>query len=417
MKVVVLGAGVIGITTAYQLAKDGHEVVVVERNGGAAEEASHGNASVIAPGHAYAWASPRAPLTLIESLWKDDTALRFKFSLDPAMWLWSLRFLANCTAARNRANTLVKLGLCIYSRDRLVALGEETGIDYDATTRGTLYLYRDAGQLETAIANMALLTDNGLTGLEAIDIERAAELESAIAPVKDKFAGAVHCAFDRSGSAAKLSLALVERMRGMGVDFRWRTTVTGLRAADGRIEAALTDKGEVTGDTYVMALANETPIVLKGLGYRLPIYPIKGYSLTVPSAGFNGTPTAPVIDEHSLVAFTPVGESFRITATAEFAGYDTSHEPADFAPMMRTARELFPAGGDYDKPTYFACLRPMTPDGPPVIGKGRHDNLVFNTGHGHIGWTMAAGSARIAADLVAGKKPDIDLAGMGPERF
>ena len=417
MKVVVLGAGVIGVTTAYRLAKDGHEVVVVERNGGAVEEASHGNAGIVAPGHAFAWASPAAPLTLLESLWKDDTALRFRFSLDPAMWLWSLRFLANCTARRNRANTLVKLGLCIYSRDCLVALSQETGIDYDATTRGTLYLYRDAGQLEAAIANMAMLTDNGLEGLEGIDIERAAELEPAIAPVKDKFAGAVHCSYDRSGNSAKLSLALVELMNGMGVDFRWRTTVTGLKAAGGRIAAALTDQGEVTGDSYVMALASETPRVLKGLGYRLPIYPIKGYSLTVPSAGFDGTPLGPVIDEHSLVAFTPLGDRFRITATAEFAGFDTSHQPADFGPMMRTARELFPAGGDYGKPTYFACLRPMTPDGPPVIGKGRHDNLVFNTGHGHIGWTMAAGSARIAADLVAGRAPDIDLAGMGPDRF
>lgn len=417
MKVIVLGAGVMGVMTAHELARDGHEVVVVERNQGVAEEASYGNAGIVAPGHAYAWASPRAPLMLLQSLWRDDTALRFKFSLDPKMWLWSLRFLANCTAARNRANTLVKLGLCIYSRERLKALRQETAIAYHETTGGTLYLYRDPHHLETAIANMALLADNGLDGLRGIDMDQAAALEPAIAPVTGTFAGAVHCASDESGDSNLLCRELARRMADGGVDFRYATTVQGLRAEAGRIAAVVTDKGEIAGDCFVMALANQSPLVLKGLGYRLPIYPIKGYSLTLDTTGHNGAPTVPVIDEEYLVAFTRIGERLRVTATAEFAGYDTSFKPADFAPMTKVARELFPGGGDYDNPSHFACLRPMTPDGPPVIGRGRHDNLIFNTGHGHIGWTMAAGSARIAADLVSGKAPDIDIAGMTPDRF
>ena len=417
MRVIVLGAGVMGVITAHELARDGHEVVVVERNGGVAEEASFGNAGIVAPGHTYAWASPRAPLMLLRSLWRDDTALRFKLSLDPKMWLWSLRFLANCTAARNRANTLVKLGLCIYSRERLQALREETAIAYHETTGGTLYLYRDPHHLETAIANMALLADNGLDGLAGIDMDQAAALEPAIAPVKGKFAGAVHCAADESGDSNLLCRELTRRMADNGVDFRFGTTVQGLRAEAGRIAAVVTDRGDITGDSFVMALANQSPLVLKGLGYRLPIYPIKGYSLTLDTAGHNGAPTVPVIDEEYLVAFTRIGERLRVTAAAEFAGYDTGFKAADFGPMTRVARELFPSGGDYTKPSHFACLRPMTPDGPPVIGRGRHENLIFNTGHGHIGWTMAAGSARIAADLVSGKAPDIDISGMTPDRF
>ncbi|MEE8204238.1 MAG: D-amino acid dehydrogenase [Alphaproteobacteria bacterium] len=417
MKAIVMGGGVIGVTTAYYLAKSGHEVTVIERNAGPAEEASYGNAGIVAPGHAYSWASPRAPLILLQSLWRDDTALRFRFRLEPRLWLWSLRFLANCTAARNRANTLTKLRICIYSRDALRELREETGIAYDETTRGTLYLYRDAAHLETAIANMRLLQDNGLVGLEGIDARRSAEIEPALAPVKDKFAGAIHCSFDESGDSNRLCRELVRLMDGMGVTFRWNTTVRGLRAEGDRIAAVVTDNGEITGDAYVMSLASETPRVLKGLGYRMPIYPIKGYSLTVSSAGYEGAPSAPVIDEHYLMAFTPIGDRFRATATAEFAGYDTSFTPEDFAPMLKVVRDVFPEGGDYDNPSYFACLRPMTPDGPPVIGRSRHRNLWFNTGHGHIGWTMACGSSRAAADLVSGRAPDIDLSGMEPGRF
>ena len=417
MKVVVLGGGVIGITTAYELARRGHEVTVVERNAGPAEESSYGNAGIIAPGHAYAWASPRAPLILLRSLWRDDTALRFKFSLDPKLYAWSLRFLANCTATRNRANTLNKLRLCIYSRDALKALRADTGIAYDETTDGTLYLYRDAGMLETGMANMQLLTDHGLSGLKGVSAARCAELEPALAPAVDRIAGAIHCAFDESGDSNKLCQGLVALMEDIGVSFRWGTTVTGLDAEGDRIARVLTDSGAMTGDAYVMSLASCTPLVTKGLGVRMPIYPVKGYSLTVSSEGHNGAPAMPVIDEHNLIAFTPMGTRLRATATAEFAGYDTGFTPADFGPMLKVVRALFPAGGDYDRPSYFACLRPMTPDGPPVIGAGRHANLYYNTGHGHIGWTMAAGSARIAADLVDGRAPDIDLAGLTPNRF
>ena len=302
MKVVVLGGGVIGITTAYELARRGHEVTVVERNAGPAEESSYGNAGIIAPGHAYAWASPRAPLILLRSLWRDDTALRFKFSLDPKLYAWSLRFLANCTATRNRANTLNKLRLCIYSRDALKALRADTGIAYDETTDGTLYLYRDAGMLETGMANMQLLTDHGLSGLKGVSAARCAELEPALAPAVDRIAGAIHCAFDESGDSNKLCQGLVALMEDIGVTFRWGTTVTGLDAEGDRIARVLTDSGAMTGDAYVMSLASYTPLVTKGLGVRMPIYPVKGYSLTVSSEGHNGAPAMPVIATSAKVS-------------------------------------------------------------------------------------------------------------------
>lgn len=416
MKTIVLGGGVVGVTTAYYLAKAGHEVTVLERRPGAAEETSFANAGIIAPGHATAWASPRAPMMLLKSLWRDDTALRLRLRLDPRMWVWGLRFLANCTAARNRTNTLCKLRLCLYSQAALKELCAETGIAFDLRSKGALYLYRDAAHLETGIATMAFLNDNGLA-LEGIDADRCAEIEPALAPVRHKLAGAIYSPSDESGDSHAFSCALVGACEAMGATFCFGTTVTGLRATGDRIEAVVTDRGEVTGDVYVLSLGSYSPLVLGGLGVRLPIYPVKGYSVTVPTAGYAGAPTVPIVDEHHLIAFARFGDRLRMTATAEFTGYDTGFAPRDFEPMLRVVRELFPNGGDFAKPDYWACLRPMTPDGPPVIGYGRHRNLYFNTGHGHIGWTMACGSSRAAADVISGRTPDFDLAGMEPGRF
>ncbi len=416
MKVVIMGGGVIGVTTAYYLARSGHEVTVIERQSGVAAETSFANAGILAAGHAHAWASPSAPMTLLKSLVRGDTALRLRLRIDPKMWAWGLRFLMNCTAARNRANTVCKLRLCLYSIEALKALREETGIAYDERTEGALYLYREPAQLDTALANMALLTENGLA-MTAIDRDRIAELEPALAHIKDKFAGAIHCPVDESGDSHLFSRRLAEVCETMGVSFRFGTSVTGLKADGERIEGVVTDNGVVAGDAYVLSMASDSPFALRGLRVKLPIYPVKGYSVTVPTEGYNGAPKLPGVDEEYLVAFARFGERLRLTGTAEFAGYDTGFEPGDFTHLLKVARELFPGGGDYAKPDYWACLRPMTPDGPPVFGVGRHRNLYFNTGHGHIGWTMACGSGRITADLIDGREPDIDLTGMTVDRF
>lgn len=416
MKIIVMGAGVVGVTTAWYLAQSGHEVTVIDRREDVARETSFANAGMIAPGHSYAWASPRAPLNLLKSMFSRDTALRFRFKADPRMWGWSLRFLANCTTARNRANTLIKLKLCSYSREALIALRRETGIAYDERTGGALYLYRDKAHLQTGLANMQMLNDHGL-GLTGLDPDGLIALEPKLAHARDRLAGAIHAPQDESGDSHKFTEGLAQLCRARGVSFQFDTNVTGIAAAGDRIEAVVTDKGHISGDGYVLALGSFSPLAARGLALKMPIYPVKGYSVTIPTAGFEGAPDHCGVDEELLVAFCPMGDRLRLTATADFAGYDTGFEARDFAVMLRTARELFPHAGAYDRPSFFACLRPMTPDGPPMIGGTRYRNLWLNTGQGHMGWTMACGSSRITADLIDGKRPEIDISGFSPERF
>ena len=416
MRIVVLGAGVVGTATAYCLARDGHEVTVVDRQPGPGRETSFANAGLIAPGHVYAWASPRAPAILLKSLWREDTALRFRLKPDPALWLWSLKFLANCTPARNRRNTLTKLKLALFSREELHRISGEAGIDCGLEGAGALYLYRDQDHLATGFANSALLRDNGLA-IEAADPDRCVELEPALASAKDRLAGGLYCPLDESGDCFLFTERLAEAAGRLGVAFSWETPVERLLVERGRIVAAETGHGRFHGDAFVLALGSYSPGVARSAGVSLPVYPVKGYSLTVPIGDHAGAPRLPGVDEAHLVAFARMGDRLRLTATADFAGYDTRHAPADFAVMMGVARELFPEGGDYAHPAYWSCLRPMTPDGPPIIGATRIANLWLNTGQGHMGWTMACGSARILAELIAGRPSPVPLDGMTLDRF
>lgn len=416
MRVVVLGAGIVGVTTAWYLAGDGHEVVVVERQAAAARETSFANAGLIAPGHVYSWASPRAPMILLRSLWEADTALRFRLKADPRMWAWSLRFLANCTAARNRANTLRKLSLCLYSQKLLGELAREAAIEFDHVPGGLLYLYRDPAHLQAGVANMAMLKDNGLP-LEAIDGERVAALEPELARAKGKFAGAIYAASDESGDCQKFTDGLATVAARRGVEFRFGCEITRIEAAGDRIAGVETSQGRFEADAYVMALGSYSPILARPLRLRLPVYPVKGYSLTLPIRDQAKAPRLGGVDEANLVAYARLGDKLRLTATADFAGYDTDADPKNFAGMLRVAQDLFPEAADYDRPRYWACLRPMTPDGPPILGRCRIANLHLNTGQGHMGWTMAAGSSRIVADIIAGRPPALDTAGLTIDRY
>ena len=416
MKIIVMGGGLMGVTTAWYLAQAGHEMTVIDRRDGVARETSFANAGLIAPGHSHAWASPQAPMTLLKSLFSTDTALRFRLKADPRMWAWSLRFLANCTTERNRANTLVKVKLCNYSREALIALRRETGIAYDETAKGALYLYRDKEHLQTGLANMGLLNDQGL-GLTALDPDGVATLEPALAHFKGRLAGAIYAPQDESGDAFVFAEKLAELCRARGVTFLLNSTITGIATDGDRIAGVITESGRLAADGYVLALGSYSPLVARGLSVKLPVYPVKGYSVTIPTEGFDGAPTIGGVDEEYLVAFCRMGDRLRLTATADFAGYDTAYEAKDFALMLRVARELFPNAGAFDRPSHWACLRPMTPDGPPIIGGTRYQNLWINTGQGHMGWTMACGSGRIIADLIQGKKPDIEISGFSPERY
>lgn len=417
MRVAVLGGGVVGVATAYYLARAGHEVTVVERQAGVAQETSFANAGMIAPGHAFAWASPRAPKILLQSLWRKDTALKFRLKADPKLWAWSWKFLRQCTAERSRANTLVKLRLCLLSIDEMRRIREEEGFLYDETLKGALYLYRDQAHLDTGLANAQLLKENGVDGLRAVDREELIAIEPALSTVKQTLAGALYSPQDESGDCRLFSERLAERIVARGGRLLFDHGVTGLRTEKGRVVAAVTDKGEVTADAFVLSLGSYAPAVARTAGVRLPIYPVKGYSLTLPVGPEHQAPSLPGVDEHYLVAFARLGARLRLTATADFAGYDTAHTPAHFETMLKVARELFPHGADYDQPDYWACLRPMTPDGPPVIGRAGAENLWINSGHGHIGWTMACASALVCSELIDGRPSPVPLEGLEPQRY
>ncbi|EDT43878.1 D-amino acid dehydrogenase [Burkholderia ambifaria] len=411
MRTVVLGGGIVGVTTAYFLAKAGDEVVVVDRRDGVALETSFANAGLIAPGHSYTWASPRAPKILLKSLFSDGQALRLKWSPDWRMWAWCRQFLQNCTAERSRRNTSIKVRLCRYAQHQLQSATRDEGLAYDRISGGLLYLYRDSASFERGVANMRILSDNGLP-LETLDPRAVIEREPALAGAAGQIAGAIYCPSDESGDAHLFTRALAERCRALGVEFRFGATIDGVRADADAVDYVQTSQGRVSGDRYVLALGAYSPFVARRLGYRLPIYPVKGYSVTLPIDARHEPPTLGGVEENQLVAWARFGERLRLTATAEFGGYDTTHTPADFAHMLATAKALFPNGADYAKPSYWAGLRPMTPEGTPIIGATRHRNLFLNTGHGHMGWTMSCGTAKIVADLIHGRQPDIDITGM-----
>jgi D-amino-acid dehydrogenase len=416
MKTLVLGGGVVGVTTAYFLARSGHEVTLVEEKAGVGLEATAGNAGIIAPGHSFSWASPRAPRMLWQSLRGGETAIRVRLSADPQLYAWGLRFLRECTTARARRNTLVKLRLCQYSQRLLNEVARAEGIEYQAIHRGALYLHRDPAELEAGIKKMALLAEHGQKQ-EVLDAGALARLDPVFEPVQTKIAGAIRDLGDSSGDSRLFSEALARICQEKhGAILRLGTRVISLRAAGDRIEGVVTSDGVLTADNYVLALGVGAPIVARTAGVSLPIYPAKGYSSTFPLRPGGLAPAISGVDEQWLVGWSRLGDRLRLTSTAEFAGYDWGWTPRDFNNVLRLARDLFPDAADYDRGEYRACLRPMTPDGPPILGLGRHRNLFLNCGHGHMGWTMACGTARIVADLMTGRMPELDLEGLTVRR-
>jgi D-amino-acid dehydrogenase len=411
MRIVVLGGGVVGVTTAYQLQRDGHEVVLLERNPEVASGASWGNAGMIAPGHSFVWSSPRAPIILAKSLMLKDQALRFRLSADPRLYAWTWGFLKECTAAKARRNTLLKHRLAAYSQTVLDEVVADEAIDYDRNTRGILYMHRSQKALDSGVEHMKLLESDG-QAIKVLTRDQVIALEPGLAHAGEKIAGAILCPTDETGDCAKFTRALAARIVERGGAIVTGATVQGLTTDGDKVTQALTDRGPFAGDAYVLALGAESPILARKLGLSLPIYPIKGYSLTIPIGAAKSPPTIACLDEHNLVAISRFRDRLRITATAEFAGYDASHKPSDFAFMKRVTQELFPDGAEYDRAEMWAGLRPMTPTNLPLVGQRRFKNLVLNCGHGHIGWTMSHGSARIAADLIAGRAPAIPLDGL-----
>src|SRR5262245_13370715 len=319
----------VGVTTAYELAKDGHQVELVDRQPLAANETSFSNAGMIAPGHAYTWNSPRAPKILLRSLWRNDTALRFRFKADPRLYWWSWKFLRECTSEAAARNTRHNLRLCLYSKGRLKATLADTAIAHDRDPAGALYLHRDPALFERAVATSRILSDGG-AALEICDPARVAQLEPRL--VRDGIHGAIYAPGDESGDCHKFANALARHCADkLGVKLRWNTAITRLVADGDRVEKIVTDKGELGADAFVLALGSYASVIGRTVGLDLPVYPVKGYAVTFDVGGRNGAPRVPGVDEQNLVAWLRIGDRLRFCATAEFAGYDVTHKPSDFA--------------------------------------------------------------------------------------
>jgi D-amino-acid dehydrogenase len=413
VKVVVIGAGVVGVTTAYYLSRYGHEVTVLEKESEVATLASAGNAGLIAPGHSFAWASPTAPRELLRSLTAEDTALRVNPLKAPGMAIWGLKFLRECTAERAIKNTLVKLRLAQYSQKMLNEIAETEKIDYHDIHDGVLYLYRDPKRFEAGIKKMKLVQDHGQKQ-DVLDPDGVAEAEPALAPMKHKLAGAIYAVTDSSGDGVKFSKELQKICEKMGARFEFRTGVRKLVANGTKIQGVVTEQGDpVTGDVYVLSAGVQSTPIARTVGVKLPIAPAKGYSATFPvKDSGKRVPRVGGVDEELLVAWCRMGDRMRMTSSAEFTGYETTWKERDFRIIKRLAYDLLPEAADYEKGTYRACNRPMTPDGPPILSTAKHDNLFINSGHGHMGFTMACGSSRLVADLIDGRETEMSLEGL-----
>lgn len=411
MKVAVLGAGVVGVTTAYFLARDGHEVELIDRRDRAALEASYGNAGLYSPSDAYAWASPDALKMAVKSLYRSDLGIKYRLRLDPALWLWSLKFLAQCTSAAARRNTLRKLRLLAYSKDCLDRVVAETGIAYDGRRNGILYYFRSAEGLRAAERHMGILRDQGLT-LETVDRERMVALEPVMTRAPD-VVGAIYSPDCQTGDSHMFSNRLADWcVASKGATLRYDAVVRGLVVEGDRIARVVTDRGDVAADAVVLAAGAESVFLASAVGIGLPIYPVKGFSITAPLLRPEDGPRMGVVDEDRLVAMSPLGERLRAASSAVFAGYDYTCKPGDFASILDTVRHLYGDAVDYAAAEYWTGLRPMTPTSVPILGPSRYRNLFLNVGHGHVGWSMSCGAGRFVADWIAGREPEISSEGL-----
>ncbi len=412
MKIIVLGCGVVGIATAYYLAEEGNEVTVIDRHSQAASEASYGNAGLYTPGDSYAWASPEALRMAVKSLYRRDLGIKYKLRLDPRLWAWSWKFLRQCTRTQACHNTLRKLRIALYSKQRLNALVESTGIDYDSKQQGVIYFFRSPQSLEHGAAHMKILQDNGLS-IEVLDRDGLVQIDPGLQAAGDKIAGGIYSPMDQTGDSCKFARQLATWCReNREVQFEWETHIQSIETEGQQISKIITDKGAFTADAVVLATGADSPLLSKRIGVKLPIYPVKGYSVTVPIRNSEAAPHAGIVDEDKLIAMSRLGNRLRVASTAEFTGYDRSYQPKDFEPIFKTAKELFPEGGDYEQPEYWVGLRPMTPSSVPILGRAHYTNFYLNVGHGHVGWTMSCGTGKFVADLVAGRTPEIDPEGL-----
>ena len=413
MRVIVLGAGVVGTASAWYLARAGHEVTVVERQGAAGLETSFANGGQISVSHAEPWANPDAPRKMWEWLGREDAPLLFRLRGDARQWAWGLRFLVECLPFRTRENIRQILALALYSRAQLQQLRRDTGIQYDQLTRGILHFYTDEEEFDHAVEQAGLMRQYGCDR----DIKTAAEciaIEPALRHAAERIVGGTYTASDESGDARKFTQGLAQLAAAQGVRFLYGRSIKRLEAERRRILSIVLADAEggddrISADAYVVALGSYSPLVLRSVGLAIPVYPLKGYSVTVPLEAGDEAPTVSLTDDSHKLVFSRLGERLRVAGTAELNGYNTGVNDVRCQAIVRRTFDLFPSAGHPERAEFWTGLRPATPSNVPVVGRTRYANLFLNTGHGTLGWTMACGSGRAIADIVSGRQPEPDF--------
>ncbi len=436
-RVLVLGAGILGVHTAYFLRQRGYDVTVVDRQPGPALETSFANGSQISVSQSDPWASPHAPLKILKWLGKEDAPLLFRLRMDVNQWRWGLRFLYECLPSRAEHNTLQAMRLSEYSRRTLQALRLETGIQYDHSEAGIMMIHSNRKSFDDAAEAAQLLIRNG-ERRDVLTVAEAVKIEPALTHTAPTLAGAIYAPNDESGDAYKFTIALAERATHMGVEFRYGTTIKRIDREGGEVTGivcvgrelhknvpALGDEAgssrpttEITlqADAYVVALGSYSSALLAGVGVDALIYPAKGYSATLPIVNQPGAPLGSITDDEMKIVFTTIGDRLRIAGTAELNGFDTTLNPVRCEALTRRAKHHFPELCDWDSVTYWTGLRPATPSNLPIIGQSKLKNLYLNTGHGTLGWTEGPGSAKALVDIIAGTKPEVDYEFLGQPR-
>jgi D-amino-acid dehydrogenase len=413
MKILVLGAGVIGTSTAWFLAARGHEVVVVDRRPGPGLETSYANGGQISVSHSEPWANPDAPIKLVKWLWREDSPLLFRWRMDPNQWSWGIRFFYECMSWRTRENSIQMVTMSAYSRRVLEALRAETGLEYEALQKGILHYFTDRPSFEDAARAAPELRRYGLD-MQVKTPEESVAIEPALAHFAPRIVGATYTATDESGDAHMYTANLARLAAGRGATFLYERSVQGIRMGEGGVKGVVVKEGNgpdqtLTADAYVVALGSYSPLLTRPVGIDLPIYPAKGYSATIAITDASRAPTVSITDDAAKIVFSRLGARMRIAGTAELSGYSTELNPVRCEALTRRAREVFPGAADYDHAEFWTGLRPSTPSNVPLIGKTKYPNLYLNTGHGTLGWTMAAGSGKALADIISGEKPEVDF--------